>query len=215
MTRMQAVIYCRVSTKEQTHNLSLPTQLKACRDYCAGKGLVVAKEFLEAGESAKTADRTQLRALLAYCRENKGRVHALIVYNISRFARDRFDHVVIRAQLQKLGVTLRSVNEPIDDSSTGRLMEGIVSAFAQFDNDQKAERTAAGMQAALQLGRWTFKAPLGYVNARTKSGPSLLPDPLRAHLVRFANGTSSVRSWRSPSWSSMTLASIKPTSRAF
>ena len=49
---------------------SLPTQLKACRDYCAAKGLAVAKEFLEAGESAKTADRTQLRALLAYCREN-------------------------------------------------------------------------------------------------------------------------------------------------
>ena len=29
-----AVIYVRVSTREQTENLSLPTQLKACEEYC-------------------------------------------------------------------------------------------------------------------------------------------------------------------------------------
>ena len=29
-----AVIYARVSTKEQTENLSLPTQLRACEEYC-------------------------------------------------------------------------------------------------------------------------------------------------------------------------------------
>ena len=34
-----AVIYVRVSTKEQTENLSLPTQLKACEEYCQRQGL--------------------------------------------------------------------------------------------------------------------------------------------------------------------------------
>src|SRR5262245_31817237 len=34
---MKAVIYCRVSTKEQTQNLSLPTQPKACREYSRGR----------------------------------------------------------------------------------------------------------------------------------------------------------------------------------
>jgi hypothetical protein len=29
-----AVIYVRVSTKGQTENLSLPTQLRACEEYC-------------------------------------------------------------------------------------------------------------------------------------------------------------------------------------
>ena len=33
-----AVIYIRVSTKEQTENLSLPTQLKACEEYCEHQG---------------------------------------------------------------------------------------------------------------------------------------------------------------------------------
>src|SRR2546425_3976737 len=34
-----AVIYVRVSTKEQTENLSLPTQLKACREVLRAPGL--------------------------------------------------------------------------------------------------------------------------------------------------------------------------------
>jgi len=42
-----AVIYIRVSTKEQTKNLSLPTQLKACEEYCERQGLEVLERRLE------------------------------------------------------------------------------------------------------------------------------------------------------------------------
>jgi site-specific DNA recombinase len=52
----RAVIYCRVSTKDQTKNLSLPTQEKACREYCIREGYEVVAVFVEEGESAKTAD---------------------------------------------------------------------------------------------------------------------------------------------------------------
>jgi site-specific DNA recombinase len=80
---MRAIVYCRVSTKDQLRNLSLATQEKACRDYCASNNYDVEKVFVEEGESAKTADRTELKRLLAYCRENKGRIHAVIVYSVS------------------------------------------------------------------------------------------------------------------------------------
>src|SRR4030095_8905769 len=33
-----AVIYVRVSTKEQTEHLSLPTKLRACEEYCRRQG---------------------------------------------------------------------------------------------------------------------------------------------------------------------------------
>jgi site-specific DNA recombinase len=42
------------------------------------------------------------------------------------------------------------------------------------------------MRAALELGRWTFLAPLGYLNAPRAMGKSLVPDPDRAPLVRRA-----------------------------
>ena len=56
-----AVIYVRVSTKEQTENLSLPTQLRACEEYCRRQGYEVLERFHEEGESAKTTDRSQLQ----------------------------------------------------------------------------------------------------------------------------------------------------------
>ena len=68
-----AVIYVRVSTKEQTENLSLPTQLRACEEYCRRQGYEVLERFHEEGESAKITDRSQLQNLLTYCRLNKGR----------------------------------------------------------------------------------------------------------------------------------------------
>jgi len=64
-----AVIYVRVSTKEQTANLSLPTQPNACEEYCERQGFHVLAQFREESESAKTADRTELQKLLQFCRK--------------------------------------------------------------------------------------------------------------------------------------------------
>jgi site-specific DNA recombinase len=119
-----AVIYVRVSTKEQTENLSLPTQLRACEEYCRRQGYEILERFHEEGESAKTTDRSQLQALLKYCRTHKGKVHFVVVYNLTRFAREKYDHFALRAHLKSLGISLRSATEPIDDTSTGKLMEG-------------------------------------------------------------------------------------------
>ena len=96
-------MYVRVSTKEQTENLSLPTQLRACEEYCRREGFEVLAQFLEKGESAKTSDRTELKKLLEFCRQNKGRVHFLVVYNLTRFARDKYDHFALRAHVQSMG----------------------------------------------------------------------------------------------------------------
>jgi hypothetical protein len=63
-------------------------------------------------------------------------------------------------------------------------MEGVLAAFAQFDNDCRSDQTRAGMKAALELGRWTFLAPIGYLNASRATGKSLMADPERAPIVR-------------------------------
>jgi site-specific DNA recombinase len=189
-----AIIYIRVSTKEQTENLSLPTQLRVCEEYCRREGFEILERFKEEGESAKTTDRRELQRLLEYCRSNKGKVHFLVVFNLTRFARDKYDHFALRSHLKSLGISLRSATEPIDDTSTGKLMEGVLAAFAQFDNDVRSDRTRAGMKEALQRGRWTFLAPLGYLNAPRAVQGSLMPDPERAPIVRrlfkqYATGT--------------------------
>src|SRR5438034_880277 len=95
----------------------------------------------------------------------------------------KYDHFALRAHMKSLGISLRSATEPIDDTSTGKLMEGVLASFAQFDNDVRSDRTRAGMKAALDLGRWTFLAPIGYINVPRTYGKSLIPDPERASIV--------------------------------
>ena len=78
------------------------------------------------------------------------------------------------------------MNEPITDDSVGNLTGNILAAIAQFENDEKARRTKAGMQAALAIGRWPFQAPLGYLNGGPNGRGALMPDASRAPLVRSA-----------------------------
>ena len=51
----------------------------------------------------------------------------MVVYNLTRFAREKYDHFALRAHLKSLGISLRSATEPIDDTSTGKLMEGVLA----------------------------------------------------------------------------------------
>src|SRR4029453_8112654 len=109
------VVYARVSTKEQVQNLSLSTQRHRCEAYCREQGFKVLGVFVDEGESAKTANRPELRRPLDYCRENQGRVQHLVVYRLDRFARQAEDHVALSALLRRFGVTVRSATEAITD----------------------------------------------------------------------------------------------------
>lgn len=59
---MRAIVYCRVSTKEQAEKgYSLEAQEEACRKFAENNGYEVDKVFVEWGESAKTQNQTQLQ----------------------------------------------------------------------------------------------------------------------------------------------------------
>ena len=58
-------------------------------------------------------------------------MHFVVVVNLTRFARDKYDHFALRSLVQSLGISLRSATEPIDDTSTGKLMEGVLRAVRQ------------------------------------------------------------------------------------
>ncbi len=196
---MISIAYIRVSTEEQVHGTSLKSQESACLEYAKKQGLKLKKEhiFCEEGESAKLLDRTQLQNLLTFVKKNKGKIDSCIVWKVDRLARKSEYHHAIKGVLLKYGVKLKSVTEPIDDSPMGSLMEGVLAAFAQFDNDIRTTRTVTGMKARTMQGGWVHQAVYGYRNAKTKSGiSSLTPDEnagtVKKLLERFATGAYSV-----------------------
>src|SRR5437879_1800352 len=158
---MNGVIYCRVSSKEQIEGTSLESQELACREYARSKNIKILKLFVERGESAKFADRTQLIELIDFCRQNKGAVQVLLVWKVDRFARNVGDHFNIKATLLKYGVRIVSVTEPIDSNPEGKLMETILAGFAQFDNDIRAMRTVQGDEKKDSRGNLSLETALG------------------------------------------------------
>jgi DNA invertase Pin-like site-specific DNA recombinase len=192
---MKAVIYCRVSSKEQIDGTSLESQEIACREYAARNRMEIEKIFVERGESAKFADRTQLLELLAYCRDRGNTIDCLLVWKVDRLARNVGDHFSIKASLLKHNISVVSVTEPIDTKPEGKLLETILAGFAQFDNDIRAARTVQGLRRKIQEGLFPWRAPLGYRTAtlgQKKTEPDRPEQPAFRILQRawndFASG---------------------------
>ncbi len=187
MSKNTLVIYCRVSTAEQVENYSLETQERICREWAARHGYEVAKVFVEEGESAKTTKRPKFQEAIRYCVNNKKRVGVFLVYKLNRFARNNFDQMTTDTLLYKHDITLRSATEYFDDSAGGKMMKGMTGVFNQFDNDLRGENTLNAMKAAIADGKFTWRAPAGYLNVLDASGESTLThDPHRAEIIREA-----------------------------
>ncbi len=170
----KAIVYIRVSTEEQVTNNSLENQKAACMDFLAKNDWGLAKIFREEGESAKTANRTQFLKAIEYAKQNKGKIDYFVVYKVDRFARNNADHAFVKALLKGYGISLRSVTEPIDDSPTGNLMDTMLSGFAQFDNEVKAERSKNGMRASFEKGYWFWNTPPGLVRSKDAFGKPII-----------------------------------------
>ena len=171
----RAIGYCRVSSEKQVDNYSLETQEQGIKTWCRRNDLDLVRIFREEGKSARTLDREELQKLRRHCQ--RSRVDVVVVYKVSRIARDTFDYLYLKKWLLQRGITLRSVLEHFDDSPHGALLETVLASFAQFDNDVRSEQILSGMKAAAKEGRWVWRAPVGYLNnGQAKVGPSLVPD---------------------------------------
>jgi len=192
---MRCVIYLRVSTKEQAEKdlteegFSIVAQREACVRRIRDEGWELLDEYVDKGESARTADRPQLRAMLARIGEESD-VEAVIVHKIDRLARNMEDHIAIRALLRRRTVALVSVTENLDETASGRLVEGIHALMAEFYSANLASEVRKGMGQKAKMGGYPHKAPLGYLNIREPIGgrqvAHIVPDPERAPLVKAA-----------------------------
>jgi DNA invertase Pin-like site-specific DNA recombinase len=168
---------------------SLDSQKRACIEYAEKKGIEVAQVFVERGESATAANRTELIKALDYCKEHKGEITSFIVWKLDRFARNMTDHYGLQAQLLKFGTTLHSVTEEIiSEGPIGKMMEAVLAGYAQFENDIRKQRCEGGMRARIRDGISPWMPPIGYVHSKKRLDRRKLvpdqPDEERFHLIQ-------------------------------
>jgi site-specific DNA recombinase len=157
------VVYTRVSSKDQTLNLSLETQRKACLEYAQRRGLSVLKNFGATAESAKTDnERGEFTAMMSYVKKSKERISYILVYSLERFSRN--DNAIwLSNQLRKLGIEIIAVTQPIDTANpSGKMHQKMMFLIGEFDNELRKEKCLAGIRETLFQGNWPTRPPLGY-----------------------------------------------------
>jgi site-specific DNA recombinase len=185
----RVIIYARVSSDRQDVDLSISAQLKALRDHASRNGYVVIKEFIDEAESGRSTSRPAFREMISLARTKPAPFEMILVWKLSRFARNREDSIIYKSLLRKLGVQVISINEPIEDTPTGRLMEGIIEVIDEFYSSNLGQDITRGMRE--NAGRGFFngsRTPFGYMRKKIKDGDkernSLEPDPKLVAIVQ-------------------------------
>jgi site-specific DNA recombinase len=181
--KRQAILYARVSSKEQEkEGYSIPAQLKNLRGHAEGTDLNLVGEFMDV-ETAKHAGRSGFTQMLDFLKKNPT-CRILLVEKTDRLYRNLKDWVT----LDEFDLEIHFVKENVvlsrDSRSSEKFMHGIKVLMAKNYIDNLSEETRKGMLEKAEQGIWPSFAPLGYRNVTDPNGKRIIePDPTLAPII--------------------------------
>jgi site-specific DNA recombinase len=197
-SRRQAVIYARVSSKEQEkEGFSIPAQLKLLKDYASTNGFAIAHEYVDV-ETAKQAGRAAFGEMVAYLSAHPS-VRVMLAEKTDRLYRNLKDWVTVDELEVEIHFPKEGVVLSRDARSSEKFMHGIKVLMAKNYIDNLSEETRKGMTEKAEQGLWPSNAPLGYRNVTgTEGRKTIVPDESIAPIIRnlfewYARGDISIR----------------------
>lgn len=153
MENSNAVIYARVSptkhvkTKDDMH-ASIDESIKVCRADAYREGHTITKEYIDEYVSGKSSKfMPNFQEMLKDAKE--GKFNRIYCRRVNRFGRNRADMISAQIELEKLGVSLKFVEDGIDTAKPfGKSVMGILAELAQQDREEILRNTERGRQAA-------------------------------------------------------------------
>lgn len=188
--KLKAVIYTRVSSKEQEkEGFSIPSQQKLLRKYAADHGYKVIQEYVDI-ETAKKAGRTNFSEMVKFLekeskiKDNSANCRTILVEKTDRLYRNIKDWVT----LDDFNLEIHFVKENLVISSNARSSEkfihGIKVLMAKNYIDNLSEETKKGMIEKAEQGLYPSRASIGYINViGSDKKKRLEPDPKTAPII--------------------------------
>ena len=125
-----AVIYARYSPGSKQTYQSIEGQLKECYAFAERSGLRVIHEYIDEHLTGTNDKRDSFLQMIEDSK--KKNFQFVIVYQLDRFARNRYDSATYKAKLKKNGVRVLSARENITDDASGILIEGVLESMAEY-----------------------------------------------------------------------------------
>lgn len=156
----KAVIYARYSDERQTEQ-SIEGQIRRCSEFAAQQNYEILETYIDRAMSGKIDNRPAFLKLMQD--SNKKAFEAVIVYQLDRFARNRYDSTVYEYKLNKNGVTLLSANENISDDPTGNLLKSVLIGLNEYYSAELAIKVDRGMRLTAEKCKHNGSiVPFGY-----------------------------------------------------
>ena len=128
------VIYARYSPGSKQTYQSIEGQLKECYAFAERSGLRVIHEYIDEHLTGTNDKRDSFLQMIEDSKK-KG-FQFVIVYQLDRFARNRYDSATYKAKLKKNGVRVLSARENITDDASGILIEGVLESMAEYYSEE-------------------------------------------------------------------------------
>ena len=166
----RAVIYQRVSSKEQEEGFSPETQLERCYEWAKQHDFEVVKCFDGEHESAKSdANRKRFNTMLKYVMDKRNKIDAVIVYSTSRFSRTGIKSFSIVDELLERNIPIFSATSNYDArTAEGKMTQGLELLMANRSNSINSQTVKDNGAKALRDGTWIQAPPRGYDMKTTK-----------------------------------------------
>lgn len=189
MKRPAAVIYARVSDRKQADDdVSVPTQIELGGKRAEDLGIPVLRVFTDAGRSAfKESNRRVFEAAIEFAVAME--VSHFITWSSSRFARNKFEAVFYKRELDRAGISLVYLSSSIDrKTDDGWLLDSMFEIVDEMQSRQISKDTRRSMIRNAQRGYWVGgRTPFGYQSIPAVDDAKrrqIVPKPDEAALVR-------------------------------
>ena len=157
---MNVVIYARYSSHNQTEQ-SIEGQIAVCEEYAKRNNYTIVGEYIDRALTGTNDNRPQFKQMIED--SNKKFFNGVLVYQLDRFARNRYDSATYKNKLRKNNVRVFSAKENISEDASGVLMESVLEGMAEYYSVELSQKVKRGMKINAQKCQHNGGIPaLGY-----------------------------------------------------
>ena len=156
----KAVVYARYSSDRQNEQ-SIAGQVDVCTEWAKNNDIQILRIYHDEALTGKTDKRPDFQRMIKDAKS--GKFDYIIVYKLDRFARNRYDSAIYKAQLKKYNVRILSAMENIADGPEGIILESVLEGMAEYYSANLAQNVLRGMHQRAELAKYLGGTiPLGY-----------------------------------------------------